>query len=160
MVPDSLLCFADRLTCQPQRQSQVRALNAVALFRSGKFDDAINTFIELNINPAKVVALYPAKVTGRLSVPQKDWIPLFGGPTPAEESSSSGSSKEASRERPAKDLLDALAISTSTSISHKLKGLGSLIPSGSGKDDDVASISSKRKVGVHGMVIEVQMLNV
>src|SRR4051794_29802120 len=85
---------------QEQRAIHIRALNAVSLFRSGKFDDAINTFIELNINPAKVVALYPPNVSGRLSVPQHAWIPLYGGPPPPEELPSTGSSTETSRERP------------------------------------------------------------
>jgi len=32
------------------------------------------------MNPAKVVALYPPSVSGRLFVPSEEWIPLFGGP--------------------------------------------------------------------------------
>ena len=49
-------------------------------------------------NPAKVVALYPESVAGRLAVPQEEWIPLFGGPRkiiPSETSSSHGSNEEA-----------------------------------------------------------------
>lgn len=42
----------------------------------------MNAFLELNINPAKIVALYPESVSGRLSVPEEDWIHLFGGPAP------------------------------------------------------------------------------
>ena len=42
----------------------------------------MDAFIELDINPAKVVALYPEKVSGRLHVPPERWIPLFGGPEP------------------------------------------------------------------------------
>ena len=122
----------------------------MALFRSKKFDDAINIFIELDINPAKVVALYPQEIAGRLSVPQKGWIPLFGGPPPPAEST--GSSKETSRERPATDLLDMLATSTSGTIRGRLKGLGALMPSTSGKDDDAISISSKKKFGIHGLL--------
>ncbi|GBE87785.1 Vacuolar morphogenesis protein [Sparassis crispa] len=63
-----------------RRQRQVQALHAVSQFRATHYDDAINTFIDLDINPAKVVALYPESVAGRLSVPQDAWIPLFGGP--------------------------------------------------------------------------------
>ncbi|THH21289.1 hypothetical protein EW146_g228 [Bondarzewia mesenterica] len=62
------------------RISLTRGLNAVAQFKSGKYDEALDAFIDLNVNPAKVVALYPHAVSGRLSVPQERWIPLFGGP--------------------------------------------------------------------------------
>ncbi|KNZ73327.1 Vam6/Vps39-like protein [Termitomyces sp. J132] len=62
------------------RRTRIRALNAVADFREAKFDNAIDTFIELDFNPAKVVALYPEQVAGRLSVPLDGWIPLYGGP--------------------------------------------------------------------------------
>jgi hypothetical protein len=138
-------------TQQTQRQTQIRALNAVSLFRSRKYDDAINTFLELDINPAKIVALYPENVAGRLSVPQRQWIPLFGGPPETtEELHSRASSEEASQERSATELLDTVAASTPVNIRSKLKGLGALIPSGSGKDDDAASITSKKKSGVHG----------
>ncbi|RPD61108.1 hypothetical protein L226DRAFT_534756 [Lentinus tigrinus ALCF2SS1-7] len=65
-----------------RKQKQIRALQAVDQFRNAKYDDAINAFIELDINPAKVVALYPESIAGRLSVPQDEWIPLYGGPRP------------------------------------------------------------------------------
>ena len=57
---------------QDQR-TRIRALDA-AQFRAAKFDAALDTFIELDFNPAKVVALYPESVAGRLSVPQEGCI--------------------------------------------------------------------------------------
>jgi Vam6/Vps39-like protein vacuolar protein sorting-associated protein 39 len=124
-------------------------LHAVSLFHSGKFDEAINVFIELDINPAKVVALYPQSVGGRLSVPQDRWIPLFGGPSVIEEMPSNDSSKEASRERHITEL-EHLQVSPTGTARAMLKGLGSFIH----HDDDTASISSKRgrkkKSGLHG----------
>ena len=62
----------------------MNALLAVSRFKAGDFDDAMNAFIELNINPAKVIALYPETVSGRLHVPPERWIPLFGGPEPTQ----------------------------------------------------------------------------
>lgn len=41
----------------------------------------MDQFIELNINPAKVVALYDENVSGRLHVERSEWVQLFGGPT-------------------------------------------------------------------------------
>ncbi|KAG5653638.1 hypothetical protein H0H81_011740 [Sphagnurus paluster] len=65
------------------RKTRIRALNAVSDYRDGKFDQAIDTFIELDYNPAKIVALYPEQIAGRLSVHSDEWIPLYGGPAPA-----------------------------------------------------------------------------
>jgi hypothetical protein len=140
------------MTIQAQRQIHIRALHAVSQFHSGKFDEAINTFIELDVNPAKVVALYPDSVAGRLSVPQDGWIPLYGGPSVVEGTSSSNSSHEASREWPATDPLDALSSHAGTTRGM-FKGLGALIPAGSHHDEDTESVSSKqskKKAGVHG----------
>ncbi|OCH95424.1 hypothetical protein OBBRIDRAFT_816580 [Obba rivulosa] len=85
---------------QERRQRLVRALHAVAQFSSGKYDDAINAFIDLDINPAKVVALYPESIAGRLSVPKDQWIPLFGGPAtpppPAEDTENQDERQSAS----------------------------------------------------------------
>ena len=121
-------------------------MHAVSLFRSGKFDDAINAFIELDVNPAKVVALYPEIVAGRLSVKREKWITLFGGPA-VEESPSDDGVKEHALERTS-NLLDSLAASSPGTLRGRLKGIGALIPSGAGKDDDAVSISSK-KIGLH-----------
>ena len=45
-------------------------------------EQAINIFLELDINPAKVVALYPVEVAGRLAQPREKWIELFGEKSP------------------------------------------------------------------------------
>ncbi|KAL0955078.1 hypothetical protein HGRIS_003995 [Hohenbuehelia grisea] len=146
-----------------KRRVLVRALNAVAQFRDAKFKEALATFRELDINPAKVVALYPEEVSGRLGVTPDGWVPLFGGPPPppVEVTSSSASvhsgigkdkaestpeeGEPPQHERGATDIFDALAPSRSGTLRGKLKtGLGALIPSG-GKDDDTASITSKKK---------------
>lgn len=64
---------------QETRRSKIRTLHAVRLFKEGDFDNAINMFIDLDVNPAKVVALFPETVSGRLHVPPDRWIVLFGG---------------------------------------------------------------------------------
>jgi hypothetical protein len=129
---------------QEQRKIRTRALNAVAQFRAGKFDDAINAFIDLDFNPAKVVALYPDNIAGRLSVPQDQWISLYGGPSadPVGESSSD-IDESRSRERTASvPRAKERTPSPTGSIRGKLKtGFSALLPSAT-KDDDSASISS------------------
>ncbi|KAH7925859.1 hypothetical protein BV22DRAFT_1064252 [Leucogyrophana mollusca] len=134
-----------------QRQIRIRALNAVAQFRLGKFDDAINTFLELDLNPAKVVALYPERVAGRLAVSPDEWIPLFGGPVnPKAEDTMSTKSSETSKEDKegsGEKLADALERSPSPtgSVRGRMKtSFGSLLPSAS-KDDDTVSLSGRKK---------------
>ncbi len=70
---------ANRSICQDRRVSFARGLYAVSLFVEGKYDEAIDIFLELDTNPAKVVAMYPPIVSGRLSKPHEEWIALFGG---------------------------------------------------------------------------------
>ncbi|KAF8501265.1 vacuolar sorting protein 39 domain 1-domain-containing protein [Gautieria morchelliformis] len=80
----SLLDMMDQVMMpeKERRLTQIRILHAVSLFSEGSFDDAINTFIELDINPAKVVALYPDSIAGRLSTPREKWFDLHGGRPP------------------------------------------------------------------------------
>jgi len=42
----------------------------------------MKTFTELEINPAKVIALYPESISGRLATSPDRWIELFGGSPP------------------------------------------------------------------------------
>ncbi|TFK62037.1 hypothetical protein BDN72DRAFT_933557 [Pluteus cervinus] len=135
-----------------QRTTKVRALLAVSQFKELKFKLAFKTFGELDLNPAKVVALYGENIAGRLSVPQENWVALFGGPVPPSDDSSSTKSKSSEKEkekvghaRPATELLDGLA--TAGSIRDRLKtGFGALIPAG-GKEDDTSSIVGKPRGG-------------
>ncbi|KAJ6468361.1 hypothetical protein C8R45DRAFT_1018454 [Mycena sanguinolenta] len=139
-----------------RRSTQIRGLNAISRFRASDFDTAIDTLIALDINPAKVVALYPEAVAGRLSVPQDSWIPLFGGPAGVEPESNSStpslneSPKDSDAAHHVADVLENLSISTSGTIRGRLKGLGAFLPSAY-KDDDRASIrrETKPKQTVH-----------
>ncbi|KAJ7052608.1 hypothetical protein C8F01DRAFT_1170573 [Mycena amicta] len=151
---------AATLPDKDQRMKLVRGLNAVAQFRSAQFDTAIDTLIDLDINPAKVVALYPESVAGRLSVAQDQWISLYGGPAhTATEEASNVSTPSLSSETPTKDAehhdkaaassipealegLAGLTASTSGTLRGRLKGLGAFLPSL--KDDDRTSTSSPK----------------
>lgn len=56
-------------------------MSALSLFSTEQWTSAFNEFIKLDITPAKIVALFPAdQISGRLHVPQDEWVPLFGGP--------------------------------------------------------------------------------
>jgi Vam6/Vps39-like protein vacuolar protein sorting-associated protein 39 len=82
MVNDIFYFLALTQPFQERRLTQIRTLHAISLFSDGNFDEAINTFIELDINPAKVVALYPDSIAGRLSTPREKWFELHGGRPP------------------------------------------------------------------------------
>lgn len=143
-----------------QRSVKIKGLDAISRFRAGRYQEAIATLVDLNFNPAKVVALYPENIAGRLSVPQERWIPLYGGPEPPTEddhTSSEGSAdadkEKAVAERQATDLLDALGSGTG-SVGGRLRktGLGMLMASQ--KDDDAVSITSRRKGGLFSLFFE------
>jgi hypothetical protein len=86
----------------------------LALFRSPRAKDkqkAVEEFIELEVNPARVVALF-GDVVGweRLSVKEEDWVEMFGGPKGAASSHDDGGSAPDD-----KGELGALALRSETS---------------------------------------------
>lgn len=126
---------------------------AVSLFKNGKYDEAIDIFIELDTNPSKVVSLYPESIAGRLSAPEEDWIGLFGGPKgEVLVSSEPKPSEGTTAEEPQKAASGDQPTSTSTSAAPALGATATLrgyLPSlirQSAKDDDTASITSRRSV--------------
>lgn len=137
---------------QGRRRTQIRTLHAVSLFSEGNFDDAINTFIELDINPAKVVALYPDSIAGRLSTSREKWFELHSGRPPPEfvqiESGDvtlpQGASNPALVESP-EQAGGSPAQVTPGNFRGKLKaGFDRFIPTGGvQKDDDAVSLSGK-----------------
>lgn len=132
---------------QDERRTRIQAVNAVSQFRAGQYDDAINVFLELDLNPAKVVALYPERVAGRLAVPQTEWIQLFGGPAapaPKPEDATSTKSNDTSKEGSKEKLIER-SPSPAGSIRLRTKtAFGSLLPSLT-KDDDAVSISGRKR---------------
>ena len=139
---DSLLTLA---FLKDKRTSLTKALDAVSRFRAGEFDRALELFVKLNINPAKVISLYPESISGRLSVPRDQWIQMFGGPTPkvAREAISSSSSSSSEHggdvEEPARQTVG------STGKVGKPKNPLEEIRASGFKDSDTASITSTGK---------------
>ena len=142
---DTLLILA---FFKDRRTSLTKALDAVSQFRTGDFDHALDLFVQLNINPAKVISLYPESISGRLSVPRDQWIQLFGGPTPKAPREAISSSPSSSSSEHGGDVEEpALSgqIVASTGKMGKLKNpLDVIRPSGL-KDSDTASITSKKE---------------
>ena len=124
------------------------------MFKDGKYDEAIDIFIELDTNPALVVSLYPESIAGRLSTLEKDWITLFGGPKediPAIQESISLEEAKVTEE-PQKSEGGDQPTSTSTSTAPPsgatptLRGYLPQLMRSAAKDDDTASIASRRSV--------------
>ncbi|KAI0787910.1 hypothetical protein C8Q74DRAFT_1366714 [Fomes fomentarius] len=132
-----------------RKQKQVRALQAVHHFRNAKYDEAMNAFIDLDINPAKVVALYPESIAGRLSVPQDEWIPLFGGPKPGKPEQQSTPPTASASTTDVPSTQEAETPPRAPTPQGSIRGL--LLKSGleglvsGAKDDDAASIRSVRR---------------
>ncbi|WFD33112.1 Vacuolar morphogenesis protein 6 [Malassezia sp. CBS 17886] len=57
----------------------MQALVALQAFEDGAYDAAVDSFIDLDMNPARVLALYPSSVAGTLAAPREQWAALFGG---------------------------------------------------------------------------------
>ena len=139
---------------QPQRFALIRSLYAVSLFKDGKYDEAIDIFIELDTNPAHVVSLYPDSIAGRLSTPEKDWIVLFGGPREdipiAQEPEPSEEVKVTEEPQKAEDPEQLPPTSTSAAPTQgatpSLKGYLPTLMRSAAKDDDTASIASRRSM--------------
>ncbi|KDN33706.1 hypothetical protein RSAG8_13202, partial [Rhizoctonia solani AG-8 WAC10335] len=67
------------VSVQPDPTKRIQGLRGVQLFQEGQYEQAIEMFLELDMNPAKVIALYPDTISGRLAAPREKWIELFGG---------------------------------------------------------------------------------
>ncbi|KIJ52420.1 hypothetical protein M422DRAFT_26032 [Sphaerobolus stellatus SS14] len=125
-----------------ERQVHIRTLQAVSQFTEGQYENAIDTFIELNVNPAKVVGLYPESIAGRLAVPKEKWFELHGGHAPG--SKEAGSSHEASTVAvvEGQNQSDVQSILRS-SLGGRWGGLDRLVPGMAHREDDAGSISER-----------------
>lgn len=63
---------------QAELRLKILQLYSISLVDAGMVDDAIDIFIELETNPAKVIALFPENISGRLYTPTHEWSILFG----------------------------------------------------------------------------------
>ncbi|KIJ07903.1 hypothetical protein PAXINDRAFT_164538 [Paxillus involutus ATCC 200175] len=139
------------------KRTLILALNAVSHFRAGRYDAAIDTFLDLDINPAKVIALYPERVAGRLAVRPEQWVSLFEGPGKGEDAMSTKSSDGGSKENGGGSgeklpISVERAPSPAGSMRARTKtSFGALLPSAVSKDDDVASLSGRKKGKVFGV---------
>ena len=119
--------------------------------------------MELNVNPAKVVALYPEIVAGRLSVPQDQWIPLYEGPSrdhprtqnENEPTSEHGKSGDGDTEDNSSDQASSRGRSPPPKERKKMKSPLDAIRPSPQKDSDSASIASTRKLRPNGMFYDI-----
>lgn len=77
----ALMGGLDEITL-PKKAALLAKLNglcAVINFSKHKYDQAIDSFISLSVNPAKVIALYPAEISGPFARGRDEWEALYGG---------------------------------------------------------------------------------
>lgn len=73
--------FSRRSAIQDEYERRLKTLSALSLFSTQSWTAAFNEFMALDITPAKIVALFPAdQISGRLHIPQSEWVEAFGGP--------------------------------------------------------------------------------
>jgi hypothetical protein len=89
----------------------------------------MDTFLTFNVNPALVIAMFPAEtISGRLHVPRDRWMELFGAVEGARLESESEISSQA--DGPAKGLLKSV-----TGLSLGKKGSTENLRASQAKDD-------------------------
>lgn len=66
---------------KPNQRQKLQGLVGVQQFFKGKYDEAIDAFIALDTNPAKVVSLYEKEVSGKLYREPDKREEVFGGRT-------------------------------------------------------------------------------
>lgn len=115
---------------------------AVSQFKLGDYDSAIDTFIELDINPAKVVALFPESISGRLYIPQDRWISLFGGPEPVHVDGGHG--QPSTEEDAGNHAPERQSVPIGSVRGRLMTSLDAIMPSGT-RDDDTASLAGTIK---------------
>lgn len=64
---------------KPAQRKKLQGLVGVQQFFKGKYDEAIDAFISLDVNPAKVVSLYEKEVSGKLYREADRREEVFGG---------------------------------------------------------------------------------
>lgn len=61
-----------------ERKAYIESLYAVSLFYKDQYSEAIDHFLELDTNPARVIALYPSYISGPLARDRSEWLEMFG----------------------------------------------------------------------------------
>lgn len=84
----------DMLKAAPTDKN-ARALVGLAAFVDGAFDIGMDVFIDVDMNPAYVLALYPVSFAGPLAKPPSTWSALFGARFPVHAESDTFTSPQA-----------------------------------------------------------------
>lgn len=62
-----------------EKTRELRTLHGLELFKMGKFEEAIDVFTELELNPCKVLCLFPKEISGDLCREKDSWEEIVGG---------------------------------------------------------------------------------
>ncbi|WFC94761.1 Vacuolar morphogenesis protein 6 [Malassezia brasiliensis] len=155
---DEALALLDRLggaqaAAYAARRTHVHALVGLQRFERGAFDAAMDVFIEVDMNPAPVLALYPSAIAGRLARDARVWRKLFGarGGAPSPDVHADGAPRAAldalarfltDRRRVLRPRAERLASAASSQAAPRADPLQALPPSlAAVRDEDVALVA-------------------
>jgi hypothetical protein len=143
-----------------ERQKQLRILAGLSLFLDkGKYEQAIDIFIEENVNTAKVVSLFPKAISGKLFLERDRLEEVWGGRTQSQAMDQQQQQQSAGRARPERKRHDTADLSIQAEDEKKMASTtpptqaGRFFSSTAGKkkDDDAQSVKSmlsKRSFGL------------
>lgn len=121
-LPEQLTNFS---TPQPPLLRRLAILHALSLFNDRRYDLAIDAFIALDLSPAKVVSLFPDRISGKLFLAPAAREEVFGG-------------------RPQHKALAAMEDADRAAAEEVKEAPASPVKGGKVYDDDTASIASGR----------------
>uniref|UniRef100_A0A0K3CJ75 BY PROTMAP: gi/342319407/gb/EGU11356.1/ Rab guanyl-nucleotide exchange factor [Rhodotorula glutinis ATCC 204091] n=1 Tax=Rhodotorula toruloides TaxID=5286 RepID=A0A0K3CJ75_RHOTO len=143
-LPPVAASSADVALEQPPLSRRLATLHALHLFKTHRYDLAIDAFIALDISPARVVCLYPVPISGKLYREASAHEEVFGGRPHArvqaahEEAEEKRRAEEEEQRSAAQQANQARGSPATGSPARPRKG----VLAGAAEDDDAASIRS------------------
>lgn len=136
-----------------ERHKRLRVLAGLSLFLdTGKYDQAIDIFIEENVNPAKVVSLFPKAISGKLFLDRGELEETWGGRTLAQALEQQQQQQQSRSERARASRLRPDTAETTVQTEEEKKLTSTTPPTQAGrffstnagkkKDDDTQSVKS------------------
>ncbi|GAA6050759.1 hypothetical protein JCM3770_006612 [Rhodotorula araucariae] len=130
----------------PFLSRRLAILHSLHLFKTHRYALSIDAFIALDLNPARVVSLYPRAVSGKLFLEHSAHEEVFGGRPQHKVAAAIEAEEEHRREEEERKKLEreqeALAKGSPATSSPIKRAKGPLAAAAAAEDDDAASIRS------------------
>ncbi|BGP41330.1 Vacuolar morphoproteinsis protein 6 [Rhodotorula kratochvilovae] len=130
----------------PPLSRRLAILHSLHLFETHRYALAIDAFIALDLNPARVVSLYPRAISGKLFLEHSAHEEVFGGRPQHKVAAALEAEEERRREEEERKKLEreqeAQAKGSPAASSPAKRAKGPLANAAAAEDDDAASIRS------------------